>query len=276
MFVETINTIGTLSNAYEIGKRTQPFLSRMVRLIRDKKLNIVICGAGGTGKSTLGKLLSGEFGREDILQPYQVSVRTEKLELDSPTTGLISVIPGQPEISDWSQALREIANNQVNLVINVVAYGYHSIGQVGYQNLSSYQPGSTKQEFINNYLKIKQKEEITLLNQLIPHLLVAGKSKVVMMTLVTKQDLWWLDRHRVREYYEGGIYDQSIQGIQNQLGKFNFIHEYISASLLTENFGVEGEILAPVAAGYDQKIQLINFDKVLEFIENNLEIEIGR
>jgi NADH:ubiquinone oxidoreductase subunit 3 (subunit A) len=142
--------------------------------------------------------------------------------------------------------------------------------------LPSYQPGITKQEFINNYLKVRQKEEITLLNQLIPHLSVAGKSKVVMMTLVTKQDLWWLDRHRVREYYEGGIYDQSIQGIQNQLGKFNFIHKYISASLLTENFGVEGEILAPVAAGYDQKIQLINFDKVLEFIENNLEIEIGR
>jgi energy-coupling factor transporter ATP-binding protein EcfA2 len=276
MFVEAINTIGTLSNAYEVGKRTQPFLGKIVRLVRDKKLNILICGASGTGKSTLGKLLSGEFGREDILQPYQISVKTEKLELDSPTTGSISVIAGQPEISDWSQALREIANNQVNLVINVVAYGYHSIGLVGYQNLPSYQPGITKQAFISDYLQVRQKEEIALLNQLLPHLSVAGKRKVVMMTLVTKQDLWWLDRHQVREHYQSGIYDQSIQGIQNQLGKFNFIHEYISASLLTENFASDGEILAPVAEGYDQKIQLINFDKVLEFIENNLELEIRR
>jgi hypothetical protein len=262
MFVEAINTIGTLTNAYEIGKKSQPLLGRLIRRIRDQKLSIVICGAAGTGKSTLGKLLSGEFGREDILQPYQISLRTEELALDSRTSGSIMVLPGQP--GAWNQSLREIANNQVNLIINVVAYGYHSISQ-------------TSQEFISSYLDTKRKLELDLLNHLTPHLSVASNSRIVMMTLVTKQDLWWLNRHEIRSHYQNKDYQKSIENIQNTLGKNNFNHEYISASLITENFATgNGEILAPVAEGYDQKIQLINFDKIIQFIENSFEIEIGR
>ncbi len=275
MFVEAINTIGTLANAYEIGKKSQPLLGRLIRRIRDQKLNIVICGAAGTGKSTLGKLLSGEFGREDILQPYQISLRTEKLELDSRTPSSIMVLPGQP--GAWNQSLREIANNQVNLIINVVSYGYHSISQTDYQNFPSYQPGATLKEFINPYLDAKRRLEIDLLNHLTPHLSVAGNSKIVMMTLVTKQDLWWPIRHQIRSHYQAEDYQKSIENIQNTLGRLNFVHEYISASLLTENFAVSnGEILAAVSKGYDQRIQLINFDKIIQFIENSFEIEIGR
>jgi hypothetical protein len=274
MFVEAINTIGTLANAYEIGKKSQPLLGKLIRRIRDRKLNIVICGAGGTGKSTLGKLLSGEFYREDILQFYQMSLRTEELELDSQMPSSIFVLQGQPRF--WTEALRKIANNQVNLIINVVAYGYHSIG-LDYQNLPSYRPGATPKEFLDAHVKDRRIIEIDLLDQLVPHLSVASNSKIVMMTLVTKQDLWWHSRHLVRDYYQRGIYHESINKIQNTLGQANFIHDYISASLLTENFSVgNGEILAPVAEGYDQKIQLVNFDRVIQFIENNLDIELRR
>ncbi len=108
-----------------------------------------------------------------------------------------------------------------------------------------------------------------------PHLSLASESKIVMMTLVTKQDLWWHNRHPVSDYYQLGIYNESIKKIQNTLGQANFIHDYISASLITENFTVgNGEILAPVAEGYEQRIQVINLDRVLQFIENNLEFEL--
>jgi hypothetical protein len=273
MFIDAINTIGTLANAYEIGKKSQPLLGQLIRRIRDRKLNIVICGAAGTGKSTLGKLLSGEFYREDILQSYQISLRTEELELDSKTPSSILVLPGQSTF--WNEALRKIANNQINLIINVVSYGYHSIGQTDYQNFPSYRSGATPKEFFDAYVKDKRKLEIDLLEQLIPHLSLASNRKIVMMTLVTKQDLWWHHRHPVRDYYQLGIYNESIKKIKNTLGQANFIHDYISASLLTENFTVgNGEILAPVSEGYDQRIQLVNFDRVLQFIENNLEVEL--
>ncbi len=275
MFVETINTIGTLSNAYEIGKKSQPLLGKIVRLVRDRKLNIVVCGAGGTGKSTLGKLLSGAFGREDILQPYQISYRTEELTLDSKTASSILVLPGQDRF--WGEELKKIANNQVDLLINVVSYGYHSIGPIEYQNLLGYQPGMTPREAIVPHRQGKLAIEIELLRKLTPYLSIASKRKILMITLVTKQDLWWIDRNEVKSYYEQGDYAQIIQEVQRTLSPVNFSHEYFSASLLTENFGDDrGNILAPVAEGYDQKIQVVNFDRLLYYIESNLDLEIRR
>jgi Flp pilus assembly CpaF family ATPase len=50
MFIETINALGTALNAYEVGRKSVPLLGKIVGRIRDRQLNIVICGAGGTGK----------------------------------------------------------------------------------------------------------------------------------------------------------------------------------------------------------------------------------
>jgi hypothetical protein len=275
MFIEAVNTLNTATKVYDIGKKSQPLLGKLVRRIRDQKLNIVICGAGGTGKSTLGRLLSGEFGRQDILQPYQISFRAEKLELDSEISASVLVLPGQSEF--WGEELKKIANNRVDLLINVVSYGYHSIGQFNYQNLLGYQQGMTPKEMMVSHMEGKQLIEIELLHQLKPHLSIANKKKVLMITLVTKQDLWWPSRYEAEKYYRSGVYNGVIQEIRNQLGKINFSHEYFSSSLLTENFrDGSGELMAPVSESYDQREQLINFDKFLQFIEANLDVEIKR
>jgi uridine kinase len=270
MFVETINTLGTLTNVHDIAKKSQPLLGRVVRLIWDRKLNIVICGAGGTGKSTLGRMLSGEFGRQDILQPYQTSYKTEELELDSERSTSVLVLPGQSDF--WGEELKKIANNQVDLLINVVSYGYHSINQFDYRSLLGY-----KQGMMVSYMEGKQLIEIELLHQLKPYLSIANRKKVLMITLVTKQDLWWQSRYEITKHYKNGVYNDVIQGIQNQLGQVNFSHKYFSVSLLTENFrdGI-GELMAPVSEGYDQREQLINFDEFMKFIEDNLDVRIRR
>jgi hypothetical protein len=275
MFVEAINTLGTLTNTYDIAKKSKPLLGKLVRLIRDKKLNIVICGAGGTGKSTLGRLLSGEFGRQDILQSYQTSFTTEELELDSKRSSSILVLPGQSEF--WGEELKKIASNRVDLLINVISYGYHSVSQFDYRNLLGYKQGMTPNEMMISHMKGTQLIEIELLHELKPHLSVANKKKVLMITLVTKQDLWWPSRYEVADHYKNGVYNDVIQKIRNQLGQLNFSHEYFSVSLLTENFrDGTGELMAPVSEGYDQREQLINFDKFMKFIEDNLDIEIRR
>jgi hypothetical protein len=275
MFIEAVNTLNTATKVYDIGKKFQPLLGKLVRRIHDQKLNIVICGAGGTGKSTLGRLLSGEFGRQDILQPYQISFRAEKLELDSEISASVLVLPGQSEF--WGEELKKIANNRVDLLINVVSYGYHSIGQFDYRNLLGYRQGMTPKEMMISHMEGKRLIEIELLHQVKPHLSIANKKKVLMITLVTKQDLWWPSRYEAEKYYRNGVYNDVIQEIRNQLGQINFYHEYFSASLLTENFrDGSGELMAPVSESYDQREQLMNFDKFLQFIENNLDVEIRR
>jgi hypothetical protein len=278
MFVEAINTASTVVSSYELSKKAVPLFSSIVRRIKNGKLNIVIAGAGGTGKSTLGKILAGDFGLENILQPYQVSNRTEEFQLDSKIPSSILVLPGQSR--SWNEELRKIANSQVDLIINVVSYGYHSFarsGYVSYQNHPTYQSGMTIEQFVNTYTAKQRLTELDLLKKIAHYLSLAHKKKVVLITLVTKQDLWWNNRYQVRDYYQQGDYNLNIQDIEAQLGRNNFIHEYISLSLVTENFrSGDGEILVPVAEGYEQKIQVENLYQLLNFIKNNFGIEIGR
>jgi hypothetical protein len=119
MFVDPINTASTIVSSYELSKKAIPLFSSIVRRIRNGKLNIVIFGAGGTGKSTLGKVLSGEFGLDNILQPYRISVSAEELKLAANISGCILVAPGQPGFLDeWDELLRRIANSQIDLIIN--------------------------------------------------------------------------------------------------------------------------------------------------------------
>jgi hypothetical protein len=278
MFVEAINTASTVVSSYELSKKALPLFGSIVRRIKNGKLNIVICGAGGTGKSTLGKILAGDFGLDNILQPYQMSVRTEELKLDSKIPSSILVLPGQSQF--WNDSLRKISNGEIDLIINVVSYGYHSFGRSGYisyQNHPDYQTGMTAKQFVDAYATKKLSVELELLNTLEPHLSLAHKKKVIFITLVTKQDLWWNNRYQVEDYYKLGDYDRKVQSIETQLGRNNFTHRYISLSLVTENFRIgESEILAPVAAGYEQKIQVLNWYELLRFIEETFQIEMGR
>jgi hypothetical protein len=99
-----------------------------------------------------------------------------------------------------------------------------------------------------------------------------AKKKIWMITLVTKQDLWWKDRNEVRRHYMEGPYNEQIKEIANKRGQQNFAHEYLSASLVISNLGTgAGELLAPTTGGYDQNIQFANlrqlFDAVLNFVE---------
>lgn len=278
MFVEVINTASTVVSSYDLSKKLFPTFGAIVRRIKNGKLNIVICGAGGTGKSTLGKVLAGNFGLDNILQPYQTSIRTEELQLKNKIPSSILVLPGQSR--DWNNALLKIANGEVDLIINVVAYGYHSFGGSGYANYQThpdYQPGMTAKIFMDTYVHKKLSVELELLNNISPHLSIAHKKKVVFITLVTKQDLWWKDRYQVENHYKLGDYDRKVKEIESQLGRNNFIHQYISLSLVTENFKIgEGEVLAPVAEGYEQKIQVLNWYGLLKFIEQTFNVEIGR
>lgn len=88
-----------------------------------------------------------------------------------------------------------------------------------------------------------------------------------MLTLVTKQDLWWDRRGEVRGYYEQGQYNTHITDIARARGSQNFRHDYVSASLVISNFRTgNGEILAQTIGGYDEIIQAQNQANLLRTI----------
>ena len=78
--------------------------------------------------------------------------------------------------------------------------------------------------------------------------------KFWLLTLVTKQDLWWEDRAEAESFYTTGDYAAEIEKIKNHHGGRLFRHELALTSLVISNFETgKGELLKPNTAGYDHK-----------------------
>jgi hypothetical protein len=280
MFVETLEAISTAVSVAELSDKTFPTFKRLFKRIKDGELAIAIFGAGGTGKSTLGKYLSGKLENSQLSSGYQESISIEKYTLESSVIGSAIVVPGQERRQDsWDDLLRTISQGKVSLIINVVSWGYHSFGELSYQQSSLYKSGITNQEFLEVYTEEHRQEELQALTKITPHLSVADskKRKILFITLVIKQDLWWNERLKIQDYYQKGEYENKIQTIRNKLGSSNFIHEYCSASLVIENF-VSGtnELLLPTTQGYDERFKFANLKFFLNIIESLCQISLEK
>jgi hypothetical protein len=277
MFVETIEAIGTGVGVIEISEKLFPTFKRIFNLLKNGELKIAIFGAGGTGKSTLGKLLSGEFELSGLLQTYQESISIEQYKLESNNIGSVIVAPGQKRREDtWDDLLRTLVGGKIKLIIHVVSWGYHSFGEFSYTQHRLYQSGMTLEEFLREYAAVCRNRELDVLRRIEPHLSIADQRKTIVITLVTKQDLWWNNRLEVNKHYVEGTYEQLIQNIRNKRGANNFIHEYRSTSLVMENFlSGDNELLIPTTQGYDQRLKFANFRYFLNAIESLFQISLS-
>lgn len=277
MFVETIEAISTGVGVIEISEKLFPTFKRIFNLLKNGELKIAIFGAGGTGKSTLGKLLSGEFELSGLLQTYQESISIEQYKLESNKIGSVRVAPGQKRREDtWDDLLRTLVGGKIKLIIHVVSWGYHSFGEFSYTQHRLYQSGMTLEEFLREYAAVCRNRELDVLRRIEPHLSIADQRKTIVITLVTKQDLWWNNRLEVNKHYVEGTYEQLIQNIRNQRGANNFIHEYRSTSLVMENFlSGDNELLIPTTQGYDQRLKVANFRYFLNAIKSLFQISLS-
>jgi GTPase SAR1 family protein len=279
MFVEAINVLSTGIGVVDISKKVFPTFERVFKRLKDGDLKIAIFGAGGTGKTTLGQILAGEDGLGG-LPTYRESIRTEQYKLDSNVIGSVVVVPGQERREDtWDDLLRSLTLGKVKLIIHVVAWGHHSFGasdSLGYAQHRLYQAGMSSDDFVAVYTNDRRQRELGVLRKLEPHVALANQKKTIMITLVSKQDLWWSQRSQVQSHYKNGEYEQIIQGIRNKIGAANFVHEYCSASLVMNNF-VSGtkEPLVLTTGGYDQALKSANLGAFFTIIENLFNISLS-
>ena len=277
MFVETLEVLSTATSTIELSEKLIPTFKKIFSLIKNGELRIAIFGAGGTGKTTLGKLLSGKFELSSFLPTYQESITIEQYKLDSNVFGSVIIAPGQERRQDsWDDLLRAISGGKIRLIINVVSWGYHSLGEeISYKGHHLYQSGMTSDQFVQEYTRDCQNKELEILRKIEPHISIADQKKTVLITLVSKQDIWWNNREQVKQYYINGDYDKLVQEIRRKKGSVNFIHEYQSASLVLENFiSGAGELLSPTTEGYDQRLKFANFKNFLGTIEAILKISL--
>lgn len=243
---------------------------RLVYQMTRGTLRVAVFGPGGAGKTTLGQLLSG--GNDSAgTRPsaYQESIGPERhpLPTGGDVVGGLIVPPGQERRRDdyWPDLYRNLVQGRSAGVINVVSYGYHSFGGgLGWAETQHYRQGMTTAQFLAAYLEARRASELEIIKGLAPRLADA-KRDIWMITLVTKQDLWWNDRAAVERYYREGEYGKRLAEITQKRGALRFPHEFVSASLVMSNFvSGKGELLAPTTGGYDQNIQQANLRNLIE------------
>jgi hypothetical protein len=265
MFTEAV-TVGSVAlSIIENRKTILRILKRLRRKILRGTWRVPVFGDGGTGKTTLGQFLSGELTADVAIGGYRESIDKKEFSLKGEIPCILLIPPGQKRRrpSTWQALFRLLSAGKAKGLINVVSWGYHST-ELEYNRHEVYRQGIDEPEYINNFLTYNRNGEIRALNELAPHL-TAAEGKIWMITLVTKQDLWWPERYNVEKYYKDGEYDKCIQRIISVKGAENFSHNYYSVSLILENLRTkDGNVLASTTSGYDQQIKTANLTNFLK------------
>jgi hypothetical protein len=173
----------------------------------------------------------------------------------------------------WKGILDELKKGSFRGVILILAYGYHALGDISYVNHRLYDGQRGVSEFVMAYLADRRKEEERVLKLLCEEIRQCNRP-MWMMTLVTKQDLWWDERDTVKEYYESGRYLRFISNCVGSKTTDQFRHESVYVSLVLRNLTTgRNELLSRTVAGYDQPLQAQSIEKLLQVFEGLMEWE---
>jgi hypothetical protein len=263
-----------MKDALDIGKwawdhraGVKPVLASFRRWLRKSK--ILIIGPGGTGKSTLARMLSGEFDwLLDSPWRYDESVRVDRFKLKADPAAEIVVMPGQQHRrrTTWAGVGQDVAKGAYHGVVLVSAYGYHTIAESSYKSHDLYEPERDKEVFWRKYLESSRGDEVECLRHLVPFMKECPR-KLWLLSLVTKQDLWRPAENAVEKWYREGEYGKLLGEVASHKG-VTFHHEFRLTSLVIGNFITrKNETLAKNCEGYDQQAQIESVRRLFEILE---------
>lgn len=243
-----------------------------------KRSRLLVIGPGGTGKTTLARMLSGEFNwLLDSPWRYNEDIAVTKHKLRNDATTQVVVLPGQThrQSSSWSKIGEELSTGYYRGVILVTAFGYHSLSNISYKEHRLYDRNKGIDQFRNDYLAACRTDEVECLRKLSPFI-QACRKKLWLISLVAKQDLWFADPN-VERWYADGAYGQLTAELSQMKAPDAFRHERLGASFLISNFVTYyDEVLKKNTEGYDHRCQIEALRRVIELIDGLRQWEIEK
>lgn len=228
---------------------------------------ILVIGPGGTGKTTLSRILSGEFDwLTDSPWKYDESYAVDRIRIKGRSTEAF-VAPGQKlrRGTTWAKLRTDLAAGKFRGVILVSSFGYHSI--TGGATLAAVKPGRKKDAAIAQLLAENRAEEVDVLRELSEALKLVPDA-IWLLSLVTKEDLWTGDEATVRAHYASGEYAEAIRRLEEVRGVSRFRHELAFASLVIGNrVAGRDERLAKNTEGYDHQAQVTSVRRVFDLLD---------
>jgi hypothetical protein len=233
---------------------------------------ILIIGPGGTGKTTLARLLSGQNPTSPLELPgeYVESMQIEQYAVKDPAAGVV-VPPGQDRhrARDWGGLLASIAKGEYRGIILVASHGYHSL-PISYKKHRIYQQLARKRtsDFLKQYLTTQRQDELDVLKSMMPHIQICP-TKLWLLTVVTKEDVWYGNWEYIDKFYRDGEYGQVVKDLVKHHGNRQFRADVVLASLVICNFTttIANEQLVKNAAGYDQACQVKSVRRLFDTLD---------
>jgi len=239
--------------------------SAIRRKLKAGHTTLAVLGAAGTGKSTFGRLLAGKTGN---LSHYVSSREAEEYTFVEGAYGLLIVGPGQDRYwkTVWPHICDRMKSGKKHILINVVSYGYHAMEGKPFREHPAFQQGDNPSDFVKKYTALQRDVELDALKEIEPHLLTV-KGDLHLITLITKQDMWWGQQSDVIRHYTEGDYHLILERIKAHHGGKNFHHDFHALSLVRLNFrSPDNVLLAKTAEGYDEAIFQVYMKQGLEAV----------
>lgn len=251
--------------AFEKREEISNVAKRYWDRIRNGTQIVLVLGPGGVGKTTLGRFVE-DPDRKIVPQPYNESFGIEKVDVPGASAAQVMTAPGQERRleASWDEIMAAVEKHKRIGLINVVANGFHSTS-LNIQDLRKDIETSTQTK--TRYFHECREKELNQLREIELKFKKINKP-LWMVTLVTKQDLWWADKSNVRKHYENAEYSEILKRISDQHTASNFRHEFFSVAFYAQNLLLPGEEpLVETTKGYDDSLKFAHQYRFMELLD---------